>query len=137
MSNAISFLRTLNFAQRQARGRVRSVNKAPEESFECRGWGNSAPRARPPSPWRLLRAAVVGSTLSAIPLVGAVPLGLLMEGPRSAPTGVSPAMLAGAALNVSCSVAAVFVGPAALAVPALVGGYFGVRYRQQMSMRSL
>lgn len=57
-----------------------------------------------------------------------------MEGPGEASTGVSRALLVGAALNVS-SVAAVFVGPVALAVPALVGGYFGTRYRQQLSGR--
>ncbi len=59
---------------------------------------------------------------------------MLMQCPGEAFTGVSRAMQVGAALNVSCSVAAVFVGPVALAVPALVGGYFGVRYRQQLSL---
>ncbi|MCE7873947.1 hypothetical protein DYH09_26740 [bacterium CPR1] len=107
MNIAISFLRSLNPAQRQARG-GRPVHRA--DTFECRGWGYAAPRVKPPSRWRLLRAALMGSTLSAIPLVGAVPLGMLMEGPESKVTGVSRAMLAGAALNISCSVAAVFVG---------------------------
>lgn len=71
MNNAISFLRTLNPAQRQAREGARSV---PQDTFECRGRGNPAPRFRPPSRLRLLRAAVLGSTLSAIPLVRAAPL---------------------------------------------------------------